>query len=338
MSGPSTNPLRVRPATPDERDIGLQLLFSRCLPEERSQRVAEALRAVATGQLNLDALLLAFVDHQPVGAALTQLQPDGTALVWPPMIAAESFSSVEQTEGSSDAAGCGLEETQQQIEHALLEQLCRQIDAWSAMMGQCLLDPDEAHEQELLSQFGFEVASELFFLARGLQEPLPALESPSEFSAVTYHDEQDDALFAAIVEQTYVDSRDCPALNGKRTGLEALRAHRLPGQFTPAGWRRYQVDGVDVGVVLLNPHPEQQAVELVYFGVTPSHRGHGLGVRILADSLQWAQAAGAQVVFLAVDAQNEPANRLYARLGFSEIARRIVMLRFPSASSASRSV
>jgi len=52
-------------------------------------------------------------------------------------------------------------------------------------------------------------------------------------------------------------------------------------------------------------------------GITPGHRGRGLGTRLLFRALQGFRQAGLDRVYLEVTAQNDGAVRLYRRLGFS---------------------
>ncbi|HEY5311859.1 MAG TPA: GNAT family N-acetyltransferase [Pirellulales bacterium] len=51
-------------------------------------------------------------------------------------------------------------------------------------------------------------------------------------------------------------------------------------------------------------------------GITPEHRGRGLGSCLMLKALEGFQRAGLRRAFLEVTAQNEGAIRLYRRLGF----------------------
>jgi hypothetical protein len=51
-------------------------------------------------------------------------------------------------------------------------------------------------------------------------------------------------------------------------------------------------------------------------GVTPAHRGRGLGTRLLYEALAGFRRAGLQHAYLEVTAQNTGAVRLYERFGF----------------------
>jgi mycothiol synthase len=137
------------------------------------------------------------------------------------------------------------------------------------------------------------------------------------------------ARFVQLIEQTYQGSLDCAYLNGIRTGDEAIVSHKLSGEFHPDCWSLYTVEGHDAGVAMLNDHPDQDAVELVYIGVAPHARGQGLGRRMLQDCIRDAVGRGRAVMFLAVDCENRFANALYGEFQFAELARRRVMLRHP---------
>ncbi|MBC8112992.1 MAG: GNAT family N-acetyltransferase [Candidatus Saccharimonas sp.] len=311
--------LTVSAADSPNRDAALRLLFAHFPVEEQVARLRDALLASEQGRLNLDGLLLATAGEMPVGAALVMLQPDRIALVWPPVVSC----------GAVDEAA---------VEDALMFEVCRRIDAADARLGQALLSPEDAVEAELLARHGFAHAADLFFLARALQP------SDAELSAADSHDESllagrnvitetfhDDnaSRFAAVIEQSYQHSLDCASLKDFRTGAEALASHKLSGEFDPSGWLLYSIDDRDAGVLLLNEHPDQDAIELAYIGVTPELRGLRLGRRMLREGVRLAAQRGCAAMFLAVDCKNSFANAVYGELSFAELARRRILLRHP---------
>jgi len=52
--------------------------------------------------------------------------------------------------------------------------------------------------------------------------------------------------------------------------------------------------------------------------IDPDHRGQGNGICLMNALLAWGQAQGAQTAYLQVMCNNEPALRLYEKLGFKE--------------------
>ena len=295
-------------ASAEQQIVALRLLFARFPVDEQPSRLEETLRSVKRGSLNLDGLLLAEEHGQPVGAALTMLQSDSVTLVWPPTISCQT----------SDVAA---------VENGLMTRICQVMDASETKLGQSLIAPEDAAEADLLQQHGFEHAADMFFLARPLANDEPWEDWTEQDLDHELFTEATADRFAATIERTYEGSLDCPVLNGFRSGAEAMASHRLSGCFDPAGWRLYRMGDQVVGLLLMNEHPEQDAIELVYFGIVPEFRGRGLGRRLLRDGLQAASYTGCAVIFLAVDCGNTYANTLYDEQGFAELARRKVMVR-----------
>jgi len=92
------------------------------------------------------------------------------------------------------------------------------------------------------------------------------------------------------------------------------RARLGPGTVTFLGRR----EGADVGMVSGIPHPEHPGdAALVAMWVAPEARGAGLGGALVAAVVDWARAGGYRRVRLDVADANEPAIRLYARMGFA---------------------
>lgn len=303
--------MKIITASGDRRIPALRLLFARFPAEEQEGRVRDALAANERGTLHFDNLLLAESDGMPVGCALAMLQSDGVALVWPPVVSCGATNPVV-------------------VEDLLMTELCARIDGGAARLGQCLLAPDDDIEAATLTRHGFARATDMFFMARGIapEDVVDSDRADTKIQRLKFTPEISDR-FARLIEQTYQGSLDCAYLNGIRTGDEAIVSHKLSGQFHPDCWSLYSVDGHDAGVAMLNDHPDQDAVELVYIGVAPHARGQGLGRRMLQDGIRDAVSRGRAVMFLAVDCENRFANALYGEFQFAELARRRVMLRHP---------
>jgi mycothiol synthase len=293
-------------ATSSERiAAALSLLFCRLPQEERQEQIKEALISIERGDLAQEGLLSATLDGELVGVVLFVMQPDLTAYVWPPVVAGDL--------------------SEHEIGHALLEELKCRIDAAGTWLGQCLVEPEAATDREILSRSGFIHLADLRYLCRRLTDPLPP-HSPIEFETQTFEPSSklSRERFATLLERTYVGTRDCPGLNGLRTGEEALDSHALVGEFNPQLWKLYRVNSDDVGVLLFGIYPDRNAWEVAYIGVVSEHRGKGYSRGMMQNGLHEASRAGCDTVLLAVDSQNHYAGRVYNDLGFSELAVRSV--------------
>ncbi|MDI6843356.1 MAG: GNAT family N-acetyltransferase [Anaerosomatales bacterium] len=62
--------------------------------------------------------------------------------------------------------------------------------------------------------------------------------------------------------------------------------------------------------------------------VAPAHRGNGIGSALLADCLRYLERQGVHRTVLYTQADNEAAQRLYARFGFESIGSRKLLLAF----------
>lgn len=77
-------------------------------------------------------------------------------------------------------------------------------------------------------------------------------------------------------------------------------------------------DGRLVGCCALIPHGDDE-LELAKMAVAESHRGRGLGARLLEVALQRAQEHGAARVVLSTHSSLRAAYRMYQRAGFVDV-------------------
>jgi mycothiol synthase len=121
---------------------------------------------------------------------------------------------------------------------------------------------------------------------------------------------------AQLLGQTFVDTLDCPAINGLRSEAEVLDGFLGGQKFRQLrNWELLEVDGAIAGCLMLTSHSED-LVELVYMGVKPEFRGQGLGSKLVARAIESVKLRGASMLVVAVDEQNWPARQLYMRSGF----------------------
>lgn len=163
-----------------------------------------------------------------------------------------------------------------------------------------------------------------FRMEYDLEGPLFAVpELPPGYSLVAWDDDlveaHADVKFRSF--RSEMDANVFPCL-GERDGCQRLMSEisRRSGfvpeatwllQFWPPERRKPDVCGTIQGVVDANGHGAVQNV-----GITPPHRGKGLGTILLHESLAGFRRAGLNRVYLEVTAQNVGACRLYQRLGF----------------------
>ncbi len=160
-------------------------------------------------------------------------------------------------------------------------------------------------------------------LGRQLPEPVP----PPGYRLIPW----DSALMVAHAEAKYlsfrteIDANVFPCL-GDYDGCLRLMTEisRKDGFLNGATWLMALESDVstvdDVGSMYVGTI--QGIRDRVGFGavqnlgITPQHRGRGLGSCLLLKALQGFQRAGLRKAFLEVTSQNEGAIRLYRRLGF----------------------
>ncbi|MBS0265119.1 MAG: GNAT family N-acetyltransferase [Planctomycetes bacterium] len=294
------------------RNFALTLLYRHLPLTQRERQVAEMLDLVNSGNLSLQHLLVAIEHDRLLGTVLAVPRPGGAAFLWPPVV-----------------AGGDRSET---VAMALLEELGRRVDAQNILFTQCLLDPSDEASRQVLHRGGMPRLTELLQLSR----PLPGQRlqgNPVPFTCETYSDATHSA-FVKVIDETYIDTLDCPPLAQIRSGELLLEAHRATGEFRPEACRIFRQAGRDIGVLLLAEHPDRDVWEVSYLGIVPAARGNGFGREILSLGIHSVQNSGRRRMEIAVDLANKPALQIYHSLGFTDVCRYAVHLRFlPSARS-----
>lgn len=217
-------------------------------------------------------------------------------------------------------------------ERELAEVITRAAGALTlTRLAQALLEPEETGSAAALTLAGFSTLGELLYLRR----PRPASgefpasmnqQLPASIEVSTWQPGDDPAVTAAL-EKSYIDTLDCPELCGVRSMSDVLASHRATGRWDPRHWWVIRENGVAHGAMLFNPCPEQNSVELVYFGLSPELRGRALAAPLLAIGLASLAPRTETIVTCAVDARNTPARKLYERFGFTQFGRRRAMVK-----------
>jgi ribosomal protein S18 acetylase RimI-like enzyme len=89
-----------------------------------------------------------------------------------------------------------------------------------------------------------------------------------------------------------------------------------------------EIDGGIVGYAFATSHFSGKLMHLVRIAVLPQYRGQSIGVRLLADVIEFARVRGADLMTLNTQAHNAAAQRLYEWFGFKRTGERQAILRF----------
>lgn len=136
------------------------------------------------------------------------------------------------------------------------------------------------------------------------------LEDHADVKYYSFRSEIDANVFACFTER-----ESCLRLMREITCKEGfLPAATWLTQYFGAGPRKLEYCGTIQG---LSDPSGVGAIQNI--GVTPHHRGRGLGTRLIYRALAGFQEAGMQRAYLEVTAQNQAAIDLYHQMGFRKI-------------------
>jgi ribosomal protein S18 acetylase RimI-like enzyme len=315
----------------------LELVFGRLSQPARHMQIAEALAEIQRTGGEGHIVFIARRDGTPVGAVWAQIQPGRVASLWLPGL----------TAGEPDATAA-----------ALVDLAVSKAAQAGAVLVQSLLENTAKAQSQWLRQCGFRHATNLLYLVCP-REKWPTSKPQGELifeqlAEVSGADSVQDTTqnfpansnpqmrrLAAIVQRTYEQTKDCPAVQGVRSVDDVLISYRGVGQFDPSKWYivRDRQTHDDIGCLLLTEYRQAQNWELVYMGVAPQARGRKLGLQIVRHA-QWlaheaahlatsksTQQSTIERLVLAVDAANAPAVAMYLAADFEVWDRRSVFLR-----------
>ena len=138
--------------------------------------------------------------------------------------------------------------------------------------------------------------------------------------------QQHDNILGQLLEETYVDSLDCPAIHGARKVQDIIDGHRGTDKQSAQVWSIAELGGVPTGVILLNTIPKSNRIELAYIGIAPRARGRGLSHSLMQHAVHQARKHNCTKITLAVDATNGPAIGLYKKWNFIEKHKRLTLI------------
>lgn len=303
------------PANRVRRAVGTERLtvLARLLGRDRDQ-AARFETFAAQERLTLEHLWGCFDDRGRVeAAALLSPYPGRTAIL--------TLSTI----GKAPEEPAAIETVRAALEEAPMLNLA---------IVQALLDPRFVSEISVMRRAGFRPLATLASMERPLVRSFRStttIASAGRLPAGVAMEGFDDApesqrALADLLEQTYIDTLDCPGLAGLRSTRDVLDGHRRGGRFDPALWTLLRIDGALAGALLLNETPHLQTMELVYLGLVPSARGRGLGRLLIDRAIAIAAERRVRSMMLAMDEENMPAQRLYRAAGFRRLARRSALV------------
>lgn len=205
-----------------------------------------------------------------------------------------------------------------------LAAVCRAASADALERGMSLVQslemPEDEDDADALENAGFQRLAELVYMRVATADVSETNKGDLAWRSYGRFDERE---LAEVIAATYEGSRDCPLLAGLRAIEDVIAGHKAGGVFTPETWWILDCAGAPAGCILVNDASSPSVSEVVYLGVVPSHRGSGLGEAMVRHACAAARDRGRSSLTLAVDSSNEPAVRIYERVGFRRTQRRV---------------
>jgi ribosomal protein S18 acetylase RimI-like enzyme len=261
-----------------------------------------------------DALHVALRHDKVISAILPVISPGRTVLLLAP-------------------GGAGHGKAAESALRQVIGPVCEFCAGRGIELAQTLVDPADTALERAFVDEGFTRMAELYYLSVTPPADAGFPELPPGLNWVAY-DEGTHDLFGRAIMETYRDSLDCPALNGRRGIEDIIAGHKASGQFDPATWFALREGDATLGVLLVSQSLRGEAAELVYLGLAPPARGRKLGELMMRQALAAVASKGLARLCLAVDALNTPALKLYYRHGMQRIGSKLALLRDISTPAA----
>ncbi|GIW97606.1 MAG: hypothetical protein KatS3mg111_0939 [Pirellulaceae bacterium] len=192
--------------------------------------------------------------------------------------------------------------------------------------------PEKVGLQDVPRQSNGEETRSLRSSADGLKHlarnQTPVCEPPTSPGPFTFFSAAEIARgqLVELLNQTFVGTLDCPALNELRTPEEFMDSFLHDRDLTDdLQWYVATVGEELAGCLFLTPLAEE-LMEITYLGLRPQFRQRGYGRYLVEHARNLATSRGAKMLLTAVDANNLPAVRIYRRGGFQVLQRMSVYL------------
>lgn len=311
-------PLFCRPAQAAEIRPALSLILSNHGRRASEAQVVDFLRFAMQRRLNLNDL---WVVERRLGSG------SGTGeLLWallPVVSPGKTMLLFSPAHPEDDPA-------QLRAARQLVFAVCSHWTSRGVHLAQALIEPSDHASRDVYLDCSFDALAELIYLqaptGRRAGGAVPDAEADGPLRWQSYSP-QNHVAFARAIALSYEQSLDCPALNGRREIEDVIAGHKAAGDFDPSAWLLLCRGAEPLGVLLLARAKQSDVLELVYVGLTPAARGHGLGDRMMIRALRAAHERRCACLSLAVDSRNFPALKLYYRHGMQRVCSKTAMLR-----------
>ncbi len=256
------------------------------------------------------------VNEMLVGACRWRILLGNVGVVWPPVLDSIRLKNEIRTPHA--------DVTMDQIAVALLKQAIAECDQNAPRLMQTLVPINMPQIQNWFEQVGFRQFAERVEMACDTRTHLAdVVKSPLTYESIA---NENQSRFQRVFAQTFIDSLD-QAPDSYSGDLEQVWAtYRDAGVFRPEHWLIARHESRDVGCLIVTDDPRSGYCELTYLGLAPEFRGQGWGWLLTHQAQHLARAVGRDTLQVAVAAQNAPALKTYTRVGFVEVARRMVLV------------
>lgn len=207
-----------------------------------------------------------------------------------------------------------------------IDAVCASYRTLDLHLAQTLLNPSDTATIEAYRSAGFRRMAELIYLQRTVRRPVAPKPFADPWSLETYTAANHNDFALALLE-SYVDSLDCPTLNGVRPIGDVIAGHQATGEFDPADWLLLRHHRQPMGVLLMSRTSVGDGMEIVYLGLSPPARGKGLADRLVQIALMRVAERKLTRLSLAVDSANAPALALYYRHGLARLTSKVALMR-----------
>ncbi len=293
---------------PNERMVdAVALLFG--LQPQGEALAAQAFQRLIEQPSQAEGLLGFWNDQQVLAAIWVVLDQEGTATIGTPVIHPHALVLHPEWPGK----------------------LLQLANDWQTSQGvtwsQTLLSIEDSQAwASAFHEVGYQQPTKLEYLHVDLEQPKPersqalgAQPSPSELPTGWEWQRATDLTEAALlnlVEETFIDTLDCPFLGQHRTMAQIVEGFKKTGDSSMDHWNILTRAGEYVGCLLGSLHRDPALMEWTYVGLVPTIRGQGRGHWLCQRGLEDARQAGCKTIAVAVDNNNVPAQQLYGRHGF----------------------